>query len=152
MNLPLPAFAALALLAATAFAQEEAPGLIPELPEPPAQPKRARVVKEKSSTEQTADEMAVRIRLRNAKTKAAQDPKLAAAWTHAHAVKTDRERREALKVYYHLLYDAIIKVDRSLKPRVEVQRKALAWRFEQRGLKPSEVLEPEDDGPAFLRR
>lgn len=148
--LPLAIFA---LCIAFSHAQEEAPGLIPEIPEAPAKSKPAATTEsKKSSTEEAADEMQARIRMRDVKTRALQDPKVQAEWARAHVTKTDRERREVLKSYYTMLYDGMIKIDHSLKPRVEALRKALDWRLEQRGIKPSKAVDNDEELPVFGRQ
>ena len=125
-------FAALCLFATIATA-EETPGdplsLIPELPAPVAKPKPNAAPAKKSATEQASDDMQSRIRYREAKTKVLQDPRFQAEWDRAHAAKTDPERREILKDYYTLFCDRMLKVDPTLRPRVEVLRRSLAWRF-----------------------
>ena len=129
--------AALCLLATIAPAEEtlgDPMSLIPESPAPAAKaktkPKAAASPEKKSSTEQASDELQMRIRYREAKTKAMQDPKVQAEWDRAHAVKTDAERRAALKSYYNLYCDRMEKIDPVVKPRVELLRKSLAWRFD----------------------
>ena len=145
-------FTALALCAVSALAQEDGPGLIPDIPAPGKKPKAQPAAGEKkSSTEQAGDDLASRIRYREAKTKAMQEPKIQAEWDRAHAAKTEREKREALKSFYTMLYDRVIALDHSVKPRAEAARKTLAWRLDQRGIKPSEAVESEDDGPALGR-
>ena len=132
----LPALTAALCLLATIATTEETPGdplsLIPESPIPVAKPKPkpAPSPEKKSSTEQASDDLQTRIRYREAKTKAMQDPKVQAEWDRAHAVKTDAERRAALKSYYNLYCDRMEKIDPVVKPRVELLRKSLAWRFD----------------------
>ena len=132
----LPALTAALCLLATIATAEETPGdplsLIPESPIPVAKPKPkpAPSPEKKSATEQASDDLQTRIRYREAKTKAMQDPKVQAEWDRAHAVKTDAERRAAMKNYYNLYCDRMEKIDPLVKPRVELLRKSLAWRFD----------------------
>lgn len=148
--------AATCLLAANAFAQE-LPGepleLIPEAPTTTAKPKSDPVQpRKKSSTEQASDDLQARIRYREAKTKALQTPGLQQEWNRANSAKTDPEKREALKSYYKILYDRIVKIDPTLKPRVEAQRKSITWRLEPGVLRRAKLVKPEDEPDADARR
>jgi hypothetical protein len=100
--------------------------LIPEVPlpseRPPRPPAAQSPIKTKgtsSATAQAEDELKQRIRLREARTKALRDPAVQAEWTRANEVKTDYERREALRNYYKLLYGRMVKLDSSLKSPVD---------------------------------
>ncbi len=122
---------ALCLFAAVADAQElpgDSLGLIPESPAPAKKPKST--PPKKSSTEQASDDLQTRIRYREARTKALQDPRIQMEWDRAHAAKTDPEKREALRSYYQLFCDRVVKIDPTTKPRIETLRKTLAWRLE----------------------
>ena len=148
--------AATCLLSANAFAQE-LPGdpleLIPEAPRTMAKPKAERVEpKKKSSTEQASDDLQARIRYREAKTKALQTPGLQQEWDRANSAKTDPEKREALKSYYKIFYDRIVKIDPTLKPRVEAQRKSIAWRLEPGVLRRAKLVKPENEPDADGQR
>ncbi len=124
---------AIAFTMAKAAAQEtlgEPMPLIPESPLPANKPKPQPVVpKKKSSTEQAADDLQTRLRYRDAKTKALQDPRLQQEWERAHATKTEPARREAMKSYYTMFCDRMIRIDPGVKTQVEALRKSLAWRF-----------------------
>jgi hypothetical protein len=132
----------------------EPSALIPELPpvSPPAKPAPAEP-KKKSSTEQESDDLQARIRYREVKTKALRDPKIQQEWDRAEAAKTDPEKREYLKSYYKLLCDRMVKIDSSVKPRVDALRKSLVWRLEpglrQRAklVRPVEEVETEEPQP-----
>ena len=143
------------LLAHAALAQAvpgEGLSLIPEVPAVGEKlKKRVPVPLKKSSTEQTSDDLQARIRFRQAKTKAMQDPRLQAEWDQAQAAKTDLEKRETLQRYYALLFDRMIRLDASVKPRVELERKTTKWRLEQRGIRLTEPLELEPEPPALSR-
>jgi hypothetical protein len=141
--------------AANAIGQElpgESLGLIPEPPQLATEPKSksAPPPKKKSSTEQESDDLQLRIRYREAKTKALQDPKVRQEWDRAQTAKTDPEKRDALKGYYKLLCDRMVKIDSSVKPRVETLRKSLAWHLDpdarQRAkwVKPANELEADE--------
>ena len=137
---------ALCLLAAISDAQElpgDSLGLIPESPTPAKKPKS--VPAKKSSTEQASDDLQTRIRYREARTKALQDPKIQMEWDRAQAAKTDPEKREALKSYYNLFCDRVVKIDPTTKSHVETLRKTLAWRLETKHSKREKLPKPEDE-------
>lgn len=156
-------FFARALLALTLcsspLAAQELPGedlsLIPEIPVlKPARKGKANkpaAVKKKSSTEQSSDDLQARIRYRQIKTRALQDPRLQEQWDAAQTAPTDFEKRTTLRSYYEQLYDRMLKLDPSLRPQVQVARKALRWRFEQRGIQASEAIEEEPEVPPLER-
>jgi hypothetical protein len=60
--------------------------------------------------------------MREAQTRALNDPAIQADWDAAHKVRTDPERRVLLAVYYNHLYDRMIKLDPSIKDRVNTRR------------------------------
>jgi hypothetical protein len=64
----------------------------------------------------------LRIHIREAQTRAANDPSVQADWVAAHNTRTDPERREALKVYYNHLYDKMIKIDPSIATLANARR------------------------------
>lgn len=144
--------AALSVLAISAFAQElpgESLGLIPEAPKPTVKPKAEATApaepKKKSSTEKESDDLQMRIRYREAKTRALQDPMLQQEWDRAAAAKTEESKREALKSYYKLLCDRMVKIDAAVKPRVEIFQKSLAWRLNPNARLGSKTLTPTDE-------
>jgi hypothetical protein len=107
--------------------------LIPEIPipqdRPPRQPSVPSPIKPKkdSATAAAEDELKQRIRLREARTKALRDPAVQAEWARAQEVKTDYERREALRSYYKMLYGRMVKLDSSLKaPADKLLKQSLA--------------------------
>ena len=141
-------------LVAETFAQElpgESLGLIPEAPKPVEKPKAEPATpKKKSSTEQASDDLQTRIRYREAKTRALENPRLQQEWDRAQAAKSEPEKREALKSYYKLLCDRMVKIDPTVKPRVDAFRKTLGWRLDPgarlraRIVKPAEEREDEE--------
>lgn len=162
-------FLALCLLAAPRlFAQEPAPAapselfpspssapaqiapeslpLIPETPEPVKKPKGRALdePKKKSSTEAAAEETAQRIRFRQMKTRAQNDPAVQAAWDRAEAARSDAEKREALKSYYTLLYRRMAKADATLKPKIALAERTALRRLEQRRVDATEPLAADD--------
>ena len=137
---------ALGLLAAIAGAQElpgDSLGLIPESPAPAKKPKAA--PPKKSATEQASDDLQMRIRYREARTKALQDPKIQMEWERAQTAKTDPEKREALRSYYKMLCDRVVKIDPGTKPRIETLRGTLAWRLEPNHRQRAKLVRPEED-------
>ena len=142
---------ALCLIAGIAVAQElpgDSLGLIPEAPKNTPKPKPKpdpSQPKKKSSTEQESDDLQARIRYREARTKALQDPRLQQEWDRAEASKTEHEKREGLKSYYKLLFDRMVKIDSSVKPRVEVLRKSLVWRLDPGLRQRANLVRPLDE-------
>ena len=137
---------ALCLFAAVADAQDlpgDTLGLIPDVPAPANKPKPA--VQKKSATEQASDDLQMRIRYREARTKALQDPRIQMEWNRAQSAKTDPEKRDALKAYYQLFCDRMVKIDASTKPRIESLRKTLAWRLEPGHFKREKLAKPTDE-------
>jgi hypothetical protein len=122
--------------------------LIPETLLPSTKPKSAgAVVKKKSSTEQVGDDLQARIRLRQVKSKALQDPKFEAEWAQAQAATTNAAKRELLTRYYNSLYDRMAALDPKLKPRLEELRQSLTWRVGARGKKSAQQAVLGEDLP-----
>ena len=129
---------------------QELPGesleLIPEVPKSTTKPKAApSEPKKKSSTEQASDDLRLRIRYREAKTRALEDPKLQQEWDRAQSMKTEPGKREALKSYYNLLCDRMVKIDSTVKPRVETFRKTLIWRLDPEAHLRAKTTKPTDE-------
>ena len=120
--------------------------LIPEVPKSTTKPKAApSEPKKKSSTEQASDDLQLRIRYREAKTRALEDPKLQQEWDRAQSAKTEPDKREALKSYYNLLCDRMVKIDSTVKPRVETFRKTLIWRLDPGAHLRAKTTKPTDE-------
>jgi len=66
----------------------------------------------------------LRTRLREAQTRAVNDPSVHADWVAAHNTHSDPARREALKVYYNHLYDQIIRIDPSITALANMRRQS----------------------------
>jgi hypothetical protein len=64
----------------------------------------------------------LRIRIREAQTRAANDPSVHADWVAAHNTHSDPQRREALKTYYNHLYDRMIQIDPSIAVLANARR------------------------------
>ena len=104
------------------------------------------VVQKKSPTVQASDDLQARVRYRQAKTKALQDPKLQQLWARAQKAPSDQQKRELLKSFYDALYARILKINGSLKPRVKLARQSQQWRLAPQGFSPpavAELVEPE---------
>jgi hypothetical protein len=122
--------------------------LIPETLLPSTKPKSSgAVVKKKSSTEQAGDDLQMRIRLRQVKSKALQDPRFEAEWTQAQAATTNAAKRELLTRYYNSLYNRMAALDPKLKPRLEELRQSLTWRIGARGKKSAQQAVLGEDLP-----
>jgi hypothetical protein len=75
-------------------------------------------------------------------TKVRQEPKIVAEWDRAETAKTDYEQREALKSYYKLLYDRIVKIDPTLEKRVAAIRTKSIHRLTETRIDPTEPIDP----------
>jgi hypothetical protein len=71
----------------------------------------------------------VRLKMRDAQTRALNDPHIQADWDAAHHTKTDPERRALLTVYYNHLYDLMIKIDPSIADRTNARRSGVLARM-----------------------
>jgi hypothetical protein len=122
--------------------------LIPDSPESTKKSKSSTTVEtkrtKKSSTEAEADELQQRIRYRQVKTRAFNDPGVQAEWERAHAVRTDYEKREAMKSYYKMLFDRMRRIDGSLKRRIAQEEDRALRRLTQSRIDPTEPLDPAD--------
>ena len=129
--------------------------LIPEIPLPPEK-SRPRTVespikKRDSATADAEDLVRQRIRMREAKTKAQRDPAVQAEWDRAAAVRTDYEKREALKSYYKLLYTRVAKVDPTLKAAADRQLQDSLGQLGQSKIAPTQPPATVADGPRAKR-
>jgi hypothetical protein len=126
--------------------------LIPESPEPGKKGKGAAATAKKdkkSSTEAAIDDLQERIRYRQAKTRALNDPAVQNAWDRAHATRTDGEKREALKAYYKLFYARVLRIDGTLKQRVAQGEERARRRLTQTRIDPSEPIDPDERAERF---
>jgi hypothetical protein len=71
----------------------------------------------------------MRIRMRDAQTRADNDPAVQADWVAVHNTRTDPARREALKVYYNHLYDRMIQIDPLIAAVANARRQAAITRM-----------------------
>jgi hypothetical protein len=122
--------------------------LIPESPDSTKKPKGSGAVEakktKKSVTEAEADDLQQRIRYRQVKTRAFNDPGVQAEWERAHVARTDYEKREALKSYYKLLFSRMRRIDGTLKRRIALEEERVVRRLTQTRIDPTEPLDPED--------
>lgn len=110
--------------------------LIPDVPQPGEKPRGtalpdAPATQKRNKTDVAADELQDRIRFRTAKIKAESDPAIHEMWDRAHSLRTDYERREAMKAYFKTLYARIVKVDPGTKKTVELEQTRSLRRLEQ---------------------
>jgi len=97
----------------------------------------------RSKTAIANDELRLRIKLREAKTKALKDDKVQDAIARADAATTPEEKRDAMKEYYKFLNARIIKIDGSLKTLSTERTKLAVQKLSQRRLRPLGKSDPE---------
>jgi hypothetical protein len=68
--------------------------------------------------------------MREAKTKALEDPKILAAYAAAQAATTDPTHRAGLKTYYNLLYARMAQLDPENADRIGVRRQSSLARLQ----------------------
>jgi hypothetical protein len=92
----------------------------PAVAKPPAEAKPRTVPK----LQDTAEDLALRIRYRKARNAAEANEQVRVAWEDSRNAKTDHTKRLILKRYYDLLFARMLTTDRGIAPLVEKQRKA----------------------------
>jgi hypothetical protein len=124
-----------------------APSPLPLIPEPPpaekSKPGAAKKPK-KSATEAASDELQKRIRFREVRTRAFNDPAVRAEWDRAQVARTDYEKRETLKSYYKLLFNRMRRIDGSLKNQVALTEERMLRRLRQTRIDPTEPIDPQE--------
>ena len=90
----------------------------------------------KNKTEENTDNIADRIKFREAKTKAIKDEKVIDLEAQAEAAKTDPEKRAILRQYYTVLYAKILKIDGSIKKLVAERLKQSLNSLDQSRVRP----------------
>ncbi|MCE9609609.1 MAG: hypothetical protein K8R23_05305 [Chthoniobacter sp.] len=132
--------------------------LIPEIPQSGQLPPIPRhnsfespIKRRDSATADAEDAVKQRIRIREAKTKAQRDPAVQAEWDRASTLKTDYEKRDALKSYYRLLYGRMIKIDPSLKVPADALLQQSLARLEQTKIAPTQPPTAVASGPRAAR-
>jgi len=104
--------------------------------EPGATPGPAGAVVKKNKTEESIDNIADRIKFREAKTKALKDEKVIDLDAQVEAAKTDPEKRALLREYYTVLYAKILKIDGSIKKLVADRLKQSLNTLDQSKVRP----------------
>jgi hypothetical protein len=94
----------------------------------------------RNRTEQATDEMALRVRFRQAYTRALQDGEVQQSWSESKRVRTDYERREFLKKYYTRLYGLMRKMDKNLTARIDREELNALRILTQRRVEPTVPL------------
>ena len=121
---------------------EAPPSLVPEgiLPvKPPSQPR----VKNTQKAPTTSVDLDARIRFRQAYNKAASDPKVQAIWEESRHVRTDYEKRDALRRFYVALYKKISAPDKALATMVAERERLSLRRLDQSRIEPTDPLDEE---------
>lgn len=95
----------------------------------------------KNKTEANTQDVADRVKFREAKTKALRDEKIQEQLSLAEAAKTEPEKRAALKRYYLLLYARILKIDGSIKKLVSQRQEQSLKQLDQSNVRPEEYQE-----------
>ncbi|MGB8355428.1 MAG: hypothetical protein WCD79_16135 [Chthoniobacteraceae bacterium] len=90
----------------------------------------------KNKTEENIDNIADRIKFREAKTKALRDQKVIDLDAQVAVARTDPEKRALLKEYYTTLYGKILKIDGSLKKLVADRLKQSLNALDQSKVRP----------------
>lgn len=166
MKITFALLCAAALLAAPALAQEvspplpeagdeplvmpDEPTLIPDepmleypvyVPDEPLfdEPSDTRPEPTFSKTQASIEEMKNRVKMREARTKAARDPAVLEAKAQAAAAKTFPAKREALGLYYDRLFMRMKKIDKSIEQRVDAAQAAYRRRLLQPRINPEDA-------------
>jgi hypothetical protein len=90
-----------------------------------------------------------RIRFRQAKTRASNDPAVQAEWARANAARTDFEKRDALKAYYKALFNRMRRIDGSLRARIAETEQRAMKRLTQTRIDPTEPIDPDERADRF---
>ena len=99
------------------------------LPDSQSSMTEAKATLEKSKAAADADDLKERILFRQVKTKAERDVKVQEQWDTIHSARTTQEKNRALKKYYDLLYARMLKLEGSLKDRIEKTKQATLIRI-----------------------
>jgi hypothetical protein len=131
-----------------AAAKDEGIGLIPETLEPVPKPKGEELLpslpmsetpRKIDKTTAAEDELNLKIRFRELKTKLERDAKVAELADRAAMAKSDFEKREALKAYYETLYGKIAKLEPKLQKRAFEARDRYIRRMAQTQISPTQA-------------
>lgn len=91
----------------------------------------------------TPAELDARIRYRQAHSKAQNEPAVQALWQESREATTDYLKRDALRRYYKLLYQRILKHDKGLSPLVEERQRVSLRRLDQTRVEPTDPTDEE---------
>jgi hypothetical protein len=91
----------------------------------------------------TAADLDLRIRYRQAESKAANDPVVQSAWEDSRAAKTDYGKREAMTRYYEALFKRMLAIDKGIAPVVEDRKGFSLRRLKQTRVDPTDPLDEE---------
>lgn len=92
----------------------------------------------KNKTQENTEDVADRIKYREAKYKAMQDPKIQALLDEANAAKKDLDKREAMRKYYKELGAKIVKIDGSIKKLATARMQESLKLLDQTHVRPEE--------------
>jgi hypothetical protein len=91
----------------------------------------------------TANDLDLRIRFRQAQSRAAQDPVIQGAWEESRVAVTDYDKRAALKSYYQMLFKRMLALDKGIAPIVDDRQRYQLRRLEQTRIDPTDPLDEE---------
>lgn len=89
----------------------------------------------------TSVDLDLRIRYRQAQSKAAADPAIQAFWEESRLAVTDYAKREAMKSYYQRLFKKMLAIDKGIAPLVEDRQRYALRRLEQTRIDPTDPLD-----------
>ena len=106
--------------------------------------------REKVAEVQTAfEELRDRVKFREARNRAVEEPELQDMWTAVKTSRTDEEMRLARIEYYNALFDRMKKIDPSIKTRIDAHRTETIQRLSFRRIRGhGEEPPPRDAAPA----
>jgi len=82
-----------------------------------------------TGTFEVEEDIRIRTRIREAQTRAFNEPDIQADWVAAHHTRSDPARRVALTLYYNHLYDRMIKIDPTIADRANARKQAAIARL-----------------------
>jgi hypothetical protein len=92
----------------------------------------------KNKTQESTEDVGDRIKYREAKYKATQDPKIQALLDEANAARKDFDKREAMRKYYRELGAKIMKIDSSIKKLATIRMQESLKLLDQTHVRPEE--------------
>lgn len=121
-------------------APQSEPSLVPPgIVRPADRPKSRSTLKPPA----TSAELEARIRYRQAHSRAANEPAIQALWEESRVARTDYNKRDALRRYYTLLFDRMLRFDKTVKPLVEERRRISLRKLDQTRIEPTDPLDEE---------